>query len=237
MNKIIEQALIKELVSLSNNRAKDDYFIYSKNEEDNSIVTSKISTKEAVSKILNSGISISTPLEVKYGHTERIKPIIGIVLENSLDQEIIEMFISKIDANEIKKLTTEELDDVYQAVSEENRPLLLEQLFKNGFDFLQGNFNETDKALDIDFSFFEACLKYKKDFSFSYKYEEELTLDQIIESEKEYFKKKNIAKYSSNKVDGFIEFLKKAKDSQTLKNELTENLNENKPFQKTSFKI
>lgn len=237
MNKIIEQSLAKEVLALSNKRAKDDYILYSKNDVDNTVQTSKISNKEAISKILNFGISLSMPVEIEHRGDIKIKPLITLVMDNILDGEIIDLFLSKIDSKTVREMSVGEINDLYQAVEDEHKESLLDRLFNNGFDFKQGSFDETDKAINLDFVFFEYCLKYKKDFDFSYKYEEELTLDEIVEEEKEYFKEKKIAKYSSNRADSFVEFLKKVKESQNLKRDLKQHLIENQQNSKANFKI
>ncbi len=225
MNKIIEQSLAREIIRLSEESGHNLYCFYELNKKEEIVQTEAYSVIAAIKEILEQGVSISTIVEFKTKRGNQVDSLIKAVFDNTTDNKILGLFFNKMTEENLKELTIKDIGSIYNNCPD--RDYFLTKIFSLGFDFKQGQFDEVERAMELDFSFFEACLKYKKDFSFAFKYEDGMTLDLLVTEEAKYLKENKI--HSDNKIDGFIDFLKKAKDMELLKDSLTNQLsNSNK---------
>ncbi len=216
MNKIINKAIAQEIF-----RTVSSYgsvFLYEK-KENNLISTKEIDAIDAIKEMLNYGISVCSIIEEKQGEPDTAKPLINAVFNETLNNSIKILFLNRLTQKDYSNLSLKELNNLYE--NYENKEELLDKYFSFGFDFKQGSFDEVDKALSGDFVFFEYCLKYKKDFDFSFKYEDSLTLDEIIKEEIDYLLEKQ---KPSNKLEGVLTFFKKARETQVLEKNLQSTL-------------
>ena len=217
MNKIINKAVAQEIF-----RTVSSYgsvFLYEK-KENNLISTKEINAIDAIKEMLDYGISVCSIIEEKQGEPDTAKPLINAVFNETLNNSLKNLFLNRLTQEDYFNLSLKELNNLYE--NYENKEEILDKYFSFGFDFKQGSFDEVDKALSGDFVFFEYCLKYKKDFDFSFQYEDSLTLDEIIKEEIDYLKEKQ---KPSNKLEGVLTFFKKAKETQILEKNLQSTLN------------
>ncbi len=227
MNKIINQSIAQEIFRTVSSYSS--FYLYEK-KENKLIVANEVDSIVAIKEMLDYGISVCSLIEEKAGDPDTAKPLINAVFHETLNYDVKKLFLNRLTKEDYKTLSLKELNSLYE--NYDNKEELLDKYFSFGFDFKQGSFDEVDKALSGDFVFFEYCLKYKKDFSFSFPYEESLTLDEIIKEEIEYLKEKQ---KPSNKLEGVLTFFKKAKETQLLEKNLQYSLN-NKKEDSPNFK-
>lgn len=228
MNPIIENALAQQVIALAEKGGKyKDNVLYSLSKQV-IVEDSAHSNQEAIKKIMEEGIS---PILI-VNYKDKVCPLIEHVFSSSNDKTITEFFCSLLTPNHIKELPISSIQNLYYL---NNEPDFVEQLFKLGFDFKQGQFEEVDKALYGDLSFFEICMTYKKDFKFSHKYDDNLTLDQLLEEDIHYLKKQN-PNEDIEKRESLLLFLKKARSIEELKDNLNNTLGQ-KASTSTSLKI
>ncbi len=220
MNKIINKSIAQEI--LRTVASYGSFYLYEK-KENNLIKTKEIESMEAIKEMLNYGISLCSLIEERAGDPDTAKPLINAVFNETLNEDIKKLFLNKLTKEDYLTLSLKEINNLYE--NYEDKEEILDKFFSLGFNFKQGSFDEESKALSCDFVFFEYCLKYKKDFDFSFEYEEDLTLDEFLEEELEY-KKEN--RQPTNNLEGFISFYKKAKETQVLEKNLQSVLQEKK---------
>jgi hypothetical protein len=216
MDKQLQHLLALNVIELSNGKHNDQVIYDIKN--------GKFTDEEAVSnfdmikKIIDSGVSVITPIDYK----DKLSTLMDHVLFNDNSNEMVEYFASKLTKEDISKLSTDMMRDIYEASS--NNSSLLERFFKLDFDFQQGKFNEVDRAMSGNIEFFELCMQMKPDFKFSFKYEDGLTLDEILFEDIESCKNSNYQDPSLKKRECLLLFLKKARESEELKDNLESQL-------------
>lgn len=212
MNKIINKAIAQEIFRTV--ASYGSFYLYEK-KSNNLIYSKEVDSMEAIKEMLNYNISVCSIIEEKNGDPDTAKPLINAIFNETLNTEIKKLFLDKLTKEEYETLSLKEINNLYE--NYENKEEILDKFFSLGFDFRQGSFDEESKGLSCDFVFFEYCLKYKKDFDFSFKYDDDLTLDEILEEELEY---KRGMSQPTNRLEGFIAFYKKAKETQTLEKNL-----------------
>jgi len=221
MNRLIEFSLAQQVIQIaSQSTTIKNYSIY--DVEDKKILKRDTFTGfDIIKEIMESGLSPVAVVEYK----EKVATVIEHIFENAYDSEVKNYFISVLTKNDVSKLTQKAVQNLYDYSN--NDIGLLETLFKLGFDFKQGSFNEVEKALDGDLSFFEFCLTNKPDFKFSFLYKgglnnERMFLDEILKEDIDYCKNNNIAinNYLSKKRENLFVFLKKTRESEELRNKL-----------------
>jgi hypothetical protein len=217
MNKIINQSIAQEIFRTVSSYSS--FYLYEK-KENKLIVAKEVDSIVAIKEMLDYGISVCSIIEEKQGEPDTAKPLINAVFSETLNDSLKNLFLNRLTQEDYFNLSLKELNNLYE--NYENKEEILDKYFSFGFDFKQGYFDEVDKALSGDFVFFEYCLKYKKDFDFSFKYEDSLTLDEIIKEEIDYLKEKQ---KPSNKLEGVLTFFKKAKETQILEKNLQSTLN------------
>ncbi len=228
MNPIIESALAQQVIALAEKGGKyKDNVLYSLSDKE-FIENSAYSNQEAIQIIMQEGIS---PILI-INYKDKICPLIEHVFSSSNDKAITDFFCSLLTPNHIKELPISSIQNLYYLNDE---PDFVEKLFKLGFDFKQGSFEEVDKALYGDLNFFEACMAYKKDFKFSHKYDDNLTLDELLKEDIHYLKTQH-PNTDIDKRESLLLFLKKARSIEELKDNLNNNLGQ-KASISTSLKI
>jgi hypothetical protein len=184
-----------------------------------------------VQQAVDAGLPLLLPIEFN----DRQSVFVDFLICYDNSEKMIDYVCSKLTKEDISNLSGEMVNDIYR--SSEHNIKLLETFFLLGFDFIQGKFYEYDKAMVCDIGFFELCLKMKPDFQFTFLYEDELTLDELMFEEISYCKDANRPKNEIEKKQNLYNFLKKVKQSEELKNELDNNLNSHKNLSKTIKKI
>ncbi len=227
MNKIISQSIAQEIFRIVSSYSS--FYLYEK-KENKLIATKEIDSIEAIKEMLDYGISVCSLIEEKIGDPDTAKPLINAVFNETLNNDIKNLFLNRLTKQDYSTLSLKELNNLYE--NYEDKEKLLDKYFSFGFDFKQGYFDEVEKALSGDFVFFEYCLKYKKDFCFSFQYEDSMTLDEIIKEEIGYLKEKQ---KPYNKLEGVLTFFKKARETQMLEQNLQNSLN-NKKEDNSSFR-
>ncbi len=216
MNKRIQHLLALNVIELSKG-THNEHVVHN-------IEKGKITEEEAVSHIqmikdiIDSGVSIITPVEYK----DKVSILMNHVFFNDNSKNIVEFFTSKLTKEDVSNLTSDMVRDIYE--SSDNNIKLLDKFFQLGFYFKQGEFNEIDKAISGDIEFFELCMQVKTDFKFSYKYEDDLSLDQILSEDIEYVKNSNYQDNKLQKRESLLSFLKKAREVEELKDNLENQL-------------
>lgn len=228
MNKLIELALAREVIYMSQKSGKwKDNVIYSLNNGEPK-EEAAYSGLEMIETIMKEGVSPIVVVE----YQDKAKTLLEHVVENASDNKTINYFIDLMKSEHLSQLNIDTINRIYNF---EQDSTTLEKFFKLGFDFKQGTFEELDKALSGDISFFELCMNYKSDFKFSFKYSDGMTLDQLLEEDIEYLKK-NGNRDDISKQENLLCFLKKAREVEELKDGLETSL-EIKSSSKNSYKI
>ncbi|NCQ52292.1 hypothetical protein GW796_10505 [archaeon] len=215
MNKIIEYALAKQVIEFSSKNIIQNDYILTECQNNKFIDVSAFSGLAAIKEIMN--IGISPIMTINYIGKDAF--LINHVFERAKDVDsIVPYFLSLLTKDDVKSISTKMADNLYEQTNQ--NPLVMERLFNLGFDFEQGTLNEIDKALNCDLAFFELCLTFKPDFKFNFKYNE-LYLDEHLMEDTNSLKNlgKDYATYIS-KNEILIDFLKKARDRELLKDAL-----------------
>jgi hypothetical protein len=186
---------------------------------------------QLVKDAVDGGLPLLLPIE--FNDTQSVFLDFLVFYDGSA--RMIDYVCSKLTKEDISNLSVEMINDIYR--SSGNNIKLLETFFLLGFDFIQGQFYEYDKAMVCDTDFFELCLKMKPDFQFTFLYEDELTLDELLIEEISYCKDANRPKNEIETKQNFYNFLKKIRQSEELKNELNNNLHNHKSLSNKIKKI
>lgn len=234
MNKLIILALSQQIINYT--KSKDKTYILSTFFEKKIIEEELVYKRSIIQEILDLGISPLTVVE----DNGKNALLLEHVAEYDFSLEILNLLINKLTKEEVKQLTPKIINNIYEKTDYNIK--ILEFFFENGFDFQQGEFNEVDKVLNTDIGFFELCLKYKKDFSFLYLYEDNYSLDQILAEDIKDIKKTqqshNPIYLQQNKDrESLLFFLNQVKKIEQLKNDLSDNLLGKEQESKKNFKI
>lgn len=220
MNKIINKAIAQEIFRTV--ASYGSFYLYEK-KSNNLIYSKEVDSIDAIKEMLDYGVSVCSIIEERTGDPDTAKPLINAIFNETLNKDVKKLFLDRLNKEEYSTLSLKEINNLYE--NYENKEEILDKFFSLGFNFKQGSFDEEGKGLACDFVFFEYCLKYKKDFDFSFKYDVNLTLDEILEEELQY-KKEN--SQPTKNLEGFISFYKKAKESQMLEKNLQSSLQSKK---------
>jgi hypothetical protein len=233
MNKLIELSLAKEIIELSSKNTTSKEYVIRHIEKGNIIEDDAVSGLSIIKELMGAGVSPIVPIEYK----DKIASLLEHVADNAYDQSVTLYIIDNLTKDDFNKLSPSTIENIYSAT--DSNCEILEKFFNLGFDFKQGEFNEVDKALNSDIGFFELCLRFKTNFKFNHKYDD-LFLDEHITEDLEYMKKNNSSYFSANTLksqEGLILFLKKARETEELKDNLSTELKHNNIQQNTTYKI
>ena len=185
------------------------------------IEKSFIEPLELVKDAIDNGLPLTLPISLK--NTESV--LLEHILYNDSSKEMIDYVCSKLTKEDVENMSVEMVNDIYK--SSDNNINLLEIFFMLGFDFQQGKFEEYGKALSGDISFFELCLQIKPDFKFTFLYEDNLTLDELLMEEIEDCKSLGHSANSLKNKESLYTFLKKVRQAEELRDDLNNNLSNN----------
>lgn len=220
MNKLIELALAKEIIELSSKNTTSKEYVIRHMDKGNVIEDDAVTGISMIKELLGAGVSPIVVIEYK----DKIASLLEHVAENAYDQSTTLFIINQLTSQDFKNLNLKQIESIYS--SSDNNPEIIEKFFNLGFDFKQGEFNEVDKALNFDLSFFEVCLQFKPDFKFNFKYDN-LFLDEHLVEDMEYMKNNNSSFYTQSSIkkqEGLLAFLVKARETEALKDKLTSEL-------------
>jgi hypothetical protein len=176
---------------------------------------------QLVKDAIDNGLPLTLP--IKFKNTESI--LLEHILYSDSSKEMIDYVCSKLTKEDVENMSVEMVNDIYK--SADNNINLLERFFMLGFDFPQGKFEEYGKIISGDISFFELCLQMKPDFKFTFLYEDNLTLDELLIEEIADCKSHGHSANSIKNKESLYDFLKKVRQAEELRDELNINLTNN----------
>lgn len=174
-----------------------------------------------LTEAIDNGLSLILPVR----HKDTISSFLDHLLYEDNSKKMIDYICSKLTKEDVSNLSVEMVNDIYK--SSDNNIELLEKFFLLGFDFKQGQFDEYNKVVSADIGFFELCIQIKPDFKFSFKYEDNLTLDELLLEEISYCKDANQHPDTIKNKESLYTFLKKIRQAEELRDDLNNNLSNN----------
>ena len=217
MKKEIQTLLAMQLISLNDNVTICDYY------KSEIIEDKSLDILTALKESINSGLNIMLPLDEEqvspntsqtyfYGHNGKITFVEKMMQSNDSNKKIIEFLYNEIKEEDLKIAHPKFVKNIYEVLV--NNGISMKKMFKLGFDFKQGEFDEDSKATSGDLDFFECCLCNKPDFDFTFNYSD-YTLKEHIEEQKEYYIKNNRNVRDLENLENFIDkaILKRSYDN------------------------